>query len=197
MYALSKNLCTMIALWHGKKMALRSLLLRPLFKKCDKSVRFAKVGQLVSPQCISIGEKSCIGASFYITAWPKYKTQKEDPEIIIGQNCSIGAYNHITCTNKIFIGDGFLSGKWVTISDNNHGDSSIEQLKTRPGARPMTSKGPVIIGKNVWIGDKVTVLSGVTIGDGAVIGANSVVTKDVPAYTIVGGNPAKILKSKI
>lgn len=56
------------------------------------------------------------------------------------------------------------------------------------------SKGPVIIGQNVWVGDKATILPGVTIGDGAVIGANSVVTKDVPPYSIVGGNPAKVLK---
>ena len=174
-------------------MAVRSLLLQFGMKKCDKSVRFAKIGQLVSPQ-FSIGEKSIIGAHFYITAWPKYKTQKEEPEIIIGKNCSIGAYNHISCTNKIVIGDGFLSGKWVTISDNNHGDSSIEQLKMHPGVRPMTSKGPVVIGKNVWIGDKATILSGVNIWEGTVIGANSDVTKDVPAYTIVGVNPIKILK---
>ena len=50
------------------------------------------------------------------------------------------------------------------------------------------------IGDNVWIGDKVTILPGVHIGDGAVIGANAVVVKDVRPYTVVGGNPAKIIK---
>lgn len=58
----------------------------------------------------------------------------------------------------------------------------------------VTSKGPVIIGSNVWFGDKATILPNVTIGDGAVIAANSVVTKDVPAYSVVAGNPAKIIK---
>ena len=61
----------------------------------------------------------------------------------------------------------------------------------------IVSKGPVVIGDNVWIGDKVTVLPGVTIGDGAVIAANAVVTKDVPAYSVVAGNPAKIIKQNI
>ena len=56
------------------------------------------------------------------------------------------------------------------------------------------SKGPITIGKNVWIGDKATILPGVTIGDGAVIAANAVVTKNVSAYNIVGGNPARIIK---
>ena len=54
-----------------------------------------------------------------------------------------------------------------------------------------------MIGDNVWIGDKATVLPGVTIGDGAVIAANAVVTKDVPAFTVVAGNPARIIKQSI
>ena len=58
------------------------------------------------------------------------------------------------------------------------------------------SKGDVIIGNDVWIGDFVTILSGVTIGDGAVIGAGAVVTKDVEPYVIVGGIPAKKIRSR-
>ena len=56
------------------------------------------------------------------------------------------------------------------------------------------SKGPVVIGNDVWIGTGSTLLSGVTVGDGAVIAARSVVTKPVPPYSIVGGNPARLLK---
>lgn len=54
----------------------------------------------------------------------------------------------------------------------------------------------MIIGNNVWIGDKATILPNVSIGNGAIIAANSVVTKDVPEYCIVAGNPAKIIKQK-
>lgn len=88
-----------------------------------------------------------------------------------------------------------MTGKWVTITDNSHGDTDYNSLSIPPIKRPVTSKGPVFIGNNVWIGDKATILPGVTIGDGAVIAANAVVTKDVPPYSVVGGNPVRILKS--
>ena len=58
------------------------------------------------------------------------------------------------------------------------------------------SNGDVIIGNDVWIGHESTIMSGVKIGDGAVIAANSVVVKDVEPYTIVGGNPAKVIKKR-
>lgn len=63
-----------------------------------------------------------------------------------------------------------------------------------PTQRPIYSKGPVVIGDNVWIGDKATILPNVSIGKGAIIAANSVVTKDVPEYSVFAGNPAKIIK---
>ena len=114
--------------------------------------------------------------------------------MVIGSNCSFGAYNHITAINSIHIGDGCLTGKWVTITDNSHGNIVLSEADIIPDKRPVNSKGPVVIGKNVWIGDKATILAGVHIGDGAIIGANSVVTKDVPSNCVVCGSPAKIVK---
>ena len=58
----------------------------------------------------------------------------------------------------------------------------------------MSSKGGIVIGDNVWIGDKCTILSGVSIGDGCIIAANSVVTQNVPSYSVVAGVPARIIK---
>lgn len=89
-----------------------------------------------------------------------------------------------------------MTGKWVTISDNNHGLTDSKSLQIPPLKRTVVSKGPVIIKENVWIGDKATVLAGVTIGQGAIVAANAVVTKDVPPYSIVAGAPAKILNKK-
>lgn len=60
--------------------------------------------------------------------------------------------------------------------------------------RDLSSKGPILVGNDVWIGQRAMVMSGVTIGDGAVIGAGAVVTKDVPDYAIVAGNPARLIR---
>lgn len=160
-----------------------------------KGVFFPQDMRTLGEEHIFIGEGTHFGEHSFLTAWKKTCAGGDfHPEIHIGKNCNIGAWNHITATNRIEIGDNLLTGKWVTITDNNHGETNLETLQTPPLMRLMVSKGPVIIGKNVWIGDKATILPGVTIGEGAVIAANSVVTKDVPAYSVVAGNPARVVK---
>lgn len=123
-----------------------------------------------------------------------YRSQQFNPVIIINNNASIGERAHITAINKIVIGEGTLLGKDVTITDNSHGSITFEEMKKAPSERLLVSKGPVIIGKNCWLGDKVTVCPNVTIGDYCIIGANSVVTKDMPSYCVCAGNPCKIIK---
>lgn len=147
--------------------------------------------KIVGEQYISLGEKTCIGKRAVITAFDRIGT----PSISIGSYVAIGDDCHITAVNSITIGDGCLFGKKVTITDNSHGKNhTIEEMMVSPRERNIYSKGPVIIGNNVWIGDKVTICPNVTIGDGAIIGANSVVTKDVPAFSIVAGSPVRIIK---
>jgi len=68
--------------------------------------------------------------------------------------------------------------------------------KATPALADLPLKGDTVVGNDVWIGQNVTIMPGIHIGDGAIIGANSVVTKDVPAYHIAGGNPCKILKKR-
>jgi acetyltransferase-like isoleucine patch superfamily enzyme len=163
------------------------------FKKCPITVKLEKVNLLVGAKYISIGAGSSLQRGIFLTAWDRYGKQYFNPEIVIGNNCSIGAFNHITCVNRITIGDGVLTGKWVTITDNSHGVTDIDMLKISPSMRSIKSKGEVKIGKNVWIGDKATILPGVTIGEGSVIAANTVVTHDVPPFSVNAGNPAKII----
>jgi acetyltransferase-like isoleucine patch superfamily enzyme len=107
---------------------------------------------------------------------------------------NIGEYCHITAINKITIGNGVLTGRWVTITDNSHGKTDKNSFSIPPAKRALYSAGAVIIEDNVWIGDKVTILPNVHIGKNAVIGANSVVTKDIPENSVVAGIPAKVVK---
>lgn len=154
-----------------------------------------KINKLRGLNYVTIGPGSSFGRMAVVTAWDNQDGRKYTPEIRIGKDCNFGDFIHITAINKIQIGDNLLTGRWVTITDNSHGDTQLENLTTAPIKREWVSKGPVIIGNNVWIGDKATILPGVTIGDGAVIGANSVVTSDIPPYCVAGGNPAKIIKN--
>lgn len=160
-----------------------------------KGVFFPKDLTSLGEDCISIGDGTHIAEHCVLTAWKTTCAGGDfHPEIVIGKNCDFGAWNHISATNSIRIGDNLLTGKWVTITDNSHGSTDAETLQSPPLTRKMVSKGAVVIGKNVWIGDKATILPGVMIGDGAVIAANSVVTKDVAPYSVVAGNPARVVK---
>lgn len=140
---------------------------------------------------IRIGDGTVIECDLQLTT---QKTGKHNPQITIGNNCMIRRGAHITAINSISIGDALLTGTNVFITDNSHGDSTIESLSVSPCDRQILSKGPVNIGNNVWLGNNVCVLPGVTIGDGVVIGANSIVTHDIPAYCVAAGIPAKVIK---
>lgn len=101
---------------------------------------------------------------------------------------SIGAYTSIANGVKVFLG-GEHRTDWVTTYPFNVLQESAKNIEGHP-----RTKGNVRIGNDVWIGTEAIILSGVKIGDGAVIGARAVVTRDVPDYAIVAGNPARIVK---
>lgn len=171
-----------------------SFWLKHGFKKCGAQVMFYGVDLLEGEKYIMIGENTAFGKGLYLTAW---SIRGATPNLSIAKNCSFGAYNHISCSNEIVIDEEVLTGKFVSIVDNSHGETDYETLLIQPTQRPCVSKGSIYIGKRVWIGDKVTILPNVTIGEGCVIGANSVITRDIPPYSVVVGNPAQIIKTYI
>lgn len=160
-----------------------------------KNTYFHSPFKLLGGNYISVGRKTSFGKYCVLTAWDKYEGELFMPKISIGKECSFGEYNHITSINKISIGNNVLTGRWVTITDNSHGKTDLISLKKPPIKRRLFSKGEVVIGDNVWIGDKVTILPGVHIGEGSIVAANAVVTKNIPAFSLVAGNPAKIIKT--
>ncbi len=144
---------------------------------------------------ISIGDNTTIASTSILGCWTKYGKQSfPNASITIGNHCNIGEYNHITACNKITIGDGLLTGRYVIISDNSHGGLSEEEANIQPSLRDLKSKGEVVIGNNVWLGDKVSVLSGVHIGNNVIVAANAVVTKDLPDWCVAAGVPARVVK---
>lgn len=127
---------------------------------------------------------------FADTDFEKHVTHHYDfigDKLIIGKFCQIGAgvefvmngANHQM--NAVSTYPFYIFGSW---------DQSV------PSKEDLPFKGDAVVGNDVWIGQNSTILPGVHIGDGAIIGLNSVVTRDVPPYTIVAGNPAKAVRKR-
>lgn len=150
---------------------------------------------IVGGKYIHVGKNFCSDIDVKIEAWDHHLDEVYSPEIKIGDNVFFNSRTHISAINKMEIGNGVLTGSDVLICDNNHGGSNHDELLIPPQKRKLYSKGSIIIEDNVWIGDKAVVLGGVTIGTGSVIGACSVVTKDIPPYSVAVGNPARIIKN--
>lgn len=107
--------------------------------------------------------------------------------ITVGKDVFINSGCHFQDQGGITIGDGSLIGHNVVLATLNH--------EMDPHHRKDMHPAPIVIGKHVWVGANVTVTPGVTIGDGAVVAAGAVVTRDVLAYTVVGGVPARVIKT--
>lgn len=114
-----------------------------------------------------------------------------DQSLSIGDNSSLG----INCMimKGVTIGANVMMAPEVYIYTQNHKFDDVTIPMVKQGRTPMEE---VIIEDDVWIGSRVTILPGVKIGKGSVIAASSVVTKDVEPYTVVAGNPAKIIKRR-
>jgi acetyltransferase-like isoleucine patch superfamily enzyme len=117
----------------------------------------------------------------------------------LGNRCSIGENCRILATRaKVVFGDDVIFGPNVTIVTGNHRFDVVGKKLSEIGDQQKTGnedQDVIFCGDN-WVGANATILKGVTIGEGAVIGAGSLVTKNVPAYSVVGGNPAKVLKMR-
>lgn len=164
------------------------------FKYCGDKVSIHEPNTFKGLKYISIGDNFKMGKYSIIEAWDEHNNKKHSPEIIIGNNVSLGMFCHLACINKIQIDDHVLIAGKVFISDHSHGTTEKKMLLTPPNERPLVSKGGIHIKKNVWIGENVSILPGVTIGENCIIGANSVVTHNIPDDSVAVGCPAKIFK---
>jgi len=144
--------------------------------------------KVINPSLIQIGKNFSAGRGLWI------ESVERKGRISIGNNVNISDYVHIGAHISVEIYDGVLIGSRVLITDHSHGSSPRNKdfdFDLPPNQRPIISKGPVVIGPRVWLGDGVCVLAGVTIGEGAIVGANSVVVNNIPPKTVWAGVPAR------
>ena len=114
-----------------------------------------------------------------------------DAAISIGDWTTIGYNVYMFSKSSISIGKDCLIAPFCYFIDNDHGIERGRLIREQGMAT-----APIVVGNDVWLGTGVAVMKGVTIGDGAVVAAGSVVTKDIPPYTIFGGVPARLIKNR-
>ncbi len=139
---------------------------------------------------LEIGSRSGIGAFSRLIVG----TDLSQPGmgIKIGDNVGIGEFAYLGGGGGLFIGDDCIIGQYFSCHPENHFFADPKRLIRHQG----TERKGIRIGRNCWIGAKVTVLDGVEIGEGCVIAAGAVVTKSMAANSIVGGVPARVIRSR-
>jgi acetyltransferase-like isoleucine patch superfamily enzyme len=142
-------------------------------------------GAFVSPLARVFTETLRIGARSFIAADALVRGR-----VVMGDDCTINAF--VSVHGRVSLGNGVRVASLATLAGQNHG---FDDPDTPIFQQPMTSLG-IEIGDGVWIGANAVVLDGVKVGPHAILAAGAVVTRDVPAYAIVGGNPARVLRDR-
>ena len=165
---------------------------------------FGHVGDKISivpPFYIRGGKYIQLGTNFRalsglrLEAIEFYNNSSYHPSIVIGDNVVFNNSCHIGATNRIIIGNDVVVASRVFITDHFHGNTTYNDLQIPVRNRLLYSKGPVVIGNNVWIGEGASILPNVTIGDNSIVAAHAVVTKNIPANSIAVGCPARIIRT--
>jgi acetyltransferase-like isoleucine patch superfamily enzyme len=158
------------------------------FARRDAFVRWPVHGNVLEAFLdgrLQIGAGSLLEPGVWLTA-------PDQAQIRIGQGCFLNLGVMVAAAELVEIGDHCMFANGCFVTDANHRFDDLDRPVTWQG---FSSKGPTRVGDNVWCGAHVVITSGVTVGDRCVIGANSVVTTDLPAYSIAAGAPAKVLRS--
>jgi acetyltransferase-like isoleucine patch superfamily enzyme len=146
---------------------------------------------LLSPELLSIGKETVIYPDAYISLLKEWAGFRYTPEIKIGDGVYIGRHAYFAAIDSIKIESGCVLSEYVYITDHAHGfhPESGPIMKQQ-----LESKGSVHIGRNCFLGFRTSIMPGVTLGEHCVVGANSVVTRSFPAYSMVAGCPAEVVK---
>lgn len=146
---------------------------------------------LLGEHAIRLGSGTVIGPAVTLSAGMAEGQQLLSDRIVtIGDRCVIGRGSSIVGHLQVEIGDDVYTGPGIYVTDQNHGWTDLD----RPIGHQARPERPVRIGAGSWLGAGAVVLPGVTIGEHVVVGAGCVVTRDVPARSVVVGNPARVVQ---
>ena len=210
-YLLYYEFCTLLInpLQGALGLALRKFMFPPLFGGSGKNAVFGHHVSMRSPRNIFIGKSSVIddfvtlsfrgdaensitlGENVLVGRLSMLKTR--GGTIRIANHVHVGPNCHLGTAGILSVGEYSLIGSNCFIGGLQHGYADTDKPMVQ---QALESRGGVSIGRDVWLGAGVTVMDGVTIGDGAIIGAGSIVTKDIPAYAIAVGAPARVTRER-
>lgn len=147
------------------------------------------------PNRIRAGRQVAIANHVTLRAMMSYPwttpPQTFSPEIVLEDRCFINNFSQIACVNRVVIGANTMIAEGCFIADHNHG---YDDPETSIRAQPLRICGEVHIGSDSWIGAHCVIVGNIQIGRHCVVGANSVVTADLPDFSVAAGAPAHILK---
>ncbi|HEY8928033.1 MAG TPA: acyltransferase [Mucilaginibacter sp.] len=158
-----------------------------LYKKLAfKTVLYPSV-RVQGKKYISLGNRTVVQRGGWLLA---LKIDDKEPVLSVGENCAIGDFCHIASVGAVVIEDNVLIANKVYISDNIHNFARVDTPVIQQGIQ---FKGPVTIKEGAWIGENVCIIAA-NVGKNSVVGANSVVTHDVPDFSVAVGSPARVIK---
>jgi acetyltransferase-like isoleucine patch superfamily enzyme len=176
-------------LFIGKNVAIRYP--KNLFVGRDTIIEDGVEINCLTKQGIKLGDRVSIGKYAIIRPSNIYGGPIGEG-LVMGNHSNIGPYNYIGCSGKITIGNNVMLGPRVSIYAENHIFDNPNLTIKEQGVQKLD----VIIEDDCWIASNAVITAGVTIGKGSVVAAGAVVTESIPPYSVVGGVPAKLIKSR-
>jgi len=175
---------------HRAGCAVFTALMRRQFGSWGKGSTLHFPAKLIAPHLVCVGDRVTISAH----AWVNAKDSRGDgnPTLMIGDGTYIGRFVQINAWQQVVIENEVLIADrvFITDADHNYENTNIPIL-----LQGDSFKGRVVLREGCFLGIGAVVLPGITVGKNAVVAANAVVTSDVPDYAVVGGIPARVLKS--
>lgn len=173
--------------------------LRALFFFCLSGIRLKKLGRMtkiLGRSSLRVGANVTVGDFCWIEAVESYAGQRYRPVLELGNGVAISDLTHISCLQRISVGDDCLLGSKIYIGDHSHGSvSDLQQILTvAPAQRPLADAADIVIGARTWICDGAVILAGTHIAASSIVAANSVVRLVVERPALIAGAPAKVIR---